>query len=304
MNFWTLISTIIISLGLTTSSFYHLPTITLVNNQQAILNQEILAEQEFIPHKVDNSSLGVKISAQAAAVMDESTGIILWQKNAEEIRSIASLTKLMTALVFLDNNPGWQAQVELKSEDETNAGTANILRGETVLVKDLFYTSLIASDNDAINALVRSTGLGKEEFVKLMNQKAKELKLKNTSFVDPTGLEANNRSTVLDLLKLAKISFANQDIQDAVQQMVYNFTAVDGKAHKIFSTNQLLDSYLDITAGKTGYISQSGYCLVVEVDLDNGHHILSIVLGSDTHQSRFQDAKILSAWVLDNFIWS
>ncbi len=308
MNLWTFISTLILSLGLSSPTFYHLPVIVFGQNDgktTASFREYILDDNNrLIPHKIDNKSLGVKISAQSAAVMDIKTGIVLWQKNANEVRSIASISKLMTALVFLEHNPGWQTEMTMEHADETNGGTARILRGETVSVKDLFYTSLIASDNNATTALVRSTGLSKEEFVALMNQKAADLQLKHTSFVEPTGLEDGNQSTVLDILLMAKQAFNNPDIKAAVNNKNYTFSTLSGREHKIQSTNLLLNSYMNIIAGKTGYINAAGYCLVSEVAGENGQVILSVVLGSDSHESRFQDLKILSAWVLDNFVWS
>jgi serine-type D-Ala-D-Ala endopeptidase (penicillin-binding protein 7) len=308
MNLWLLISTIVISLGLTANPNYQLPLISIFESEAGITANfeavELDDTANIIPHKIDNKSLGVKIAAVSAATMDKNTGLILWQKNADQIRSIASITKLMTALVFLDNNPGWDIEVTLEEQDEINGGTNRILRGEIVKVKDIFYTALIASDNNATRALVRSTGLEEEDFVDQMNAKAKELELSNTNFVGPTGLKDDNKSTALDILVLAKTAFANQDINNAVSEAVYNFKAISGQHHKIISTNKLFSSFLDIKAGKTGFINASGYSLVAEVGGGSGQSIISVVLGSATHDDRFQDLKILSSWVLNNFTWS
>lgn len=307
MNLWTFISTIILSIGLNSTPFYHLPTFTLSNDEageRIVVDETVFSEGKInIPHKVYNQSLGVKISAQAAAVMDKNSGIILWQKNAQQVRSLASISKLMTILVFLDNNPGWNTEITMEPEDEANGGTNHILEGEIVSVRNLFYTALIASDNNSVNALVRSTGIEREEFVKQMNLKANKFGLVNTSFVEPTGLSANNKSTALEILSLAKQAFANPDIADAVGRSTYSFQAISGQDHKIYSTNKLLDSYLDVVAGKTGYIGASGYCLVSEIVNEEGHHILAVVLGSDSHDGRFFDLKVLSGWVLNNFTW-
>ena len=137
-----------------------------------------------------------------------------------------------------------------------------------------------------------------------MNVKAKELSLFDTSFEGLTGLQDNNKSTALDILSLAKKAFDNKYINDAVSRSVYNFQAISGEKHKIDTTNKLFNSFLDIKAGKTGFTNAAGYCLVAEVGGKDGHEIISVVLGSDTHDGRFQDLKILSAWVLENFIWS
>lgn len=306
MNLWLLVSSLVLSLGFTVSHNYQLPLISIFDSGEgtvATYEPVELDDSNVIPHKVNNNSLGVKISAVSAAVMDKRTGLILWQKNANEKRSIASITKLMTALVFLDNNPGWKTEVTMEEEDEINGGTNHILRGELVTVENLFYTSLIASDNNSTRALARSTGLSQEEFVSRMNSKAKELGLNNTQFVDLTGLKDGNQSTALEILSLAKKSFDNSYIRDAVSSSSYSFTALSGGAHKVVSTNKLFNSFLDIEAGKTGYINASGYCLVSEV-AEGDNHIISVVLGSDSHDARFQDLKILSAWIFENFNWS
>jgi serine-type D-Ala-D-Ala endopeptidase (penicillin-binding protein 7) len=306
MNLWALISSIILTFNLTSVPVQHLSTIELIQEDERSL--AVLHDKTYpsgnLPYKKNNNSLGVNITAQAAAVMDKDSGAILWQKNADQVRSLASITKLMTALVFLENNPGWDTQVTLEKRDEANSNAPNILRGETVTIKDLFYTSLIASDNNTANALVRSTGMDRDEFVDLMNQKARNLKLDNTKFKDPTGLNQDNVSTALEILKLADTAFANQDIVEVTALKEYNFQAITGKHHRVFSTNNLLSSYLDVVAGKTGFIFESGYCLVSEIKSDNGDNIIGVVLGSSTNLDRFQDLKILSSWIIDNFVWS
>ncbi|MCD4760551.1 serine hydrolase [bacterium] len=295
-----------LSWGLTSSQFYHLSIISLSGsneNQTVVLGEKILDESKIIPHKIDNKSLGVKISALSAAVMDKDSGIILWNKDADQLRSLASITKLMTALVFLENNSGWDVPVTLEKNDESNGGTAHILRGETVTVQDLFNVFLVASDNNSGHALARSTGLEREDFIRLMNQKAGQLGLSQTKFVDITGLKDGNKSTAADILKLAKTAFNNNQISSATIQKTYSFSTLDNKYHKVYSTNKLLDSYLEINAGKTGYIAASGYCLVAEVKGKDNRDILVVVLGSDSNLARFYDLKVLSAWTLENFTW-
>ncbi len=304
MNFWALISTIILTWQLTAPSVYHLPIFKLQDKNQVIVSGQVFdAQQTKIPHKVDNNSLGVKLTAQAAAVMDKNTGTVLWQKNADEVRPLASITKLMTALVFLDNNPGWDETLTMAKGDEAGANSASILRDETVTFKDAFNTMLIASDNNVANALSRSTDLKPEEFIKAMNTKAKALGLAQTSFVDPTGLSAKNVSSANDILLLAKKAFANSDIRNATNQKTYSFTATSGQSHKINSTNHLLSGFLEVVAGKTGFITESGHCLVAEIEGDKDQRIISVVLGSASNADRFNDLKILSAWTLNNFVW-
>jgi len=308
MSLWAIVASLIITLGIGNINIEYLPNIELLQKdntwQAQFTNQPHLNPDYSIPKKISNNSFGVKLTAASAAVMDKASGQILWQKNAEEVRAIASISKLMTALVFLDNNPGWDTVVIMDKRDEVGGVKPNLVRGESVKVRDLFYTALIASDNNAMMALVRSTGLKQEEFVALMNKKAQALGLPNTDFVSVTGLDAGNRSTAREVLFLAKAAFANKDIRRATAQASYSFTAVSGRTHKISSTNHLFNSYLDIQAGKTGYITQSGYCLVAEFIGDDGQVVISVVLGSASNNDRFQDLKALTTWIFDNFSWS
>lgn len=301
---WEIIAKVFLGLNLLTVPVNYLPTINVQEDNTVNLVKQTVVSVGKTPHKIDSDSYGVNLSAVSAIVMDKNTGAILWQKNADEVRSIASITKLMTGLVFLEHNPGWSELVTMVTEDEAHGDAPEILRGEQVTVKNLFYTALIASDNNAIQALVRSTGLSKERFVALMNTKAQELKLTNTKFVDVTGLAEGNQSTAREVLSLAKIAFSQEDIIKAAQLPEYNFTATSGKAHRVFSTNRLFNSYLNIKAGKTGYIEAAGYCVVSEVADKDNNRIIGVVLGSDSNDNRFKDLKILTGWILENFNWS
>ena len=306
MNVWATLAAVLLSWNLTVQNFYNLPKIELQANEQSsqvIFSDQRLEEKQLIPHKVDNNSWGVKISAQSAAVMDQNTGLILWQKNADQVRAIASITKLMTILVFLDHNPGWDQVLSMEAVDEASEIKPNILRGEQVTVRDLFNITLVASDNNAARALARSTTLSSADFVKEMNNKALALKMSQSNFVEPTGLNAQNQSTALDVLKMAQAAFAKDEIRKAVRQKSYTLLTQGGRTQRVLSTNNLLKSYLNIQAGKTGYIEAAGYCLVVAVDNDSANEILTVVLGSSTHEGRFQEAKILSGWIFENYQW-
>ena len=190
------------------------------------------------------------------------------------------------------------------SADEVNGGTAHVLRGETVTINNLFNIALIASDNNAMNALVRSTGLNSEEYLNLMNKKAEELNLKNTIFKDFTGLNDDNKSTAFEISELALAAFSKEEIREATKKKIYSFTNYNGKYYKVYSTNKLLTSYLNVVAGKTGFTNAAGYCLVSEIENDQGHSILTVILNAQSNDHRFQDLKILSGWALENYFWS
>lgn len=301
MNIWAIISSIVISLGLVVPNPSVIKTIQISDQSASIVDLEI--DSDIFPQKIDNNSYGVRLEASSAAVMDAKTSVVLWEKNADEQRPIASISKLMSMLIFLEHNPGWDELVTMQQSDELPGNYPDILRGETVTVRQLFNTALISSDNNAVNALVRSTGLDKDDFVGQMNAEAKNMGLDMTIFSDPTGLSSQNKSTARQVLQLSKTAFENQDILEAVQLPTFSFTSQQGKAHKIYSTDWLLNSYLDVEAGKTGYIPESGYNLVTKVRDRSGQAILTVVLGAPNNDARYNENKILSAWTLDNYRW-
>lgn len=261
------------------------------------------------PQKKEGSrSLGIETTSRAALVLDRSSGKILFEKNAREKFSLASLTKLMTALVFLETEPNWNARIKLQKIDDKEGGIVYARAPEEVTVKDLFNMMLVGSVNNAAMAVVRSTGLSQEDFIAKMNQKAQELNLKNTVFVDPTGLEVENIGTALDVAKLLSYALQKKEIQEAVLQKKYVFSPIGSKKiYYVKNTNKLLWSFInedpyEVLGGKTGYIEEAGYNLTVGVRRDN-HEIIIVVLGSKTAEDRFQEIKGLADWTFDNYKW-
>jgi D-alanyl-D-alanine carboxypeptidase len=167
--------------------------------------------------------------------------------------------------------------------------------------------SLIASDNTATIALVKSTGLNEEKFVEEMNRKAVVLGLSNTNFVDPVGLSDKNISTALDVAKLAKEALANDKIQEATICKNYIFQTKQGRIVKIESTDLLLKNLppngLTIEGGKTGYTESAGYCFVGKFKDKSGKEVIAAVLNSANYQTRFSEAKSIAEWVFDSYSW-
>ena len=280
-----------------------LPSDSIINLNNNNLNY-IERVYQSGPIKNNNTSLGLEVRATSVIIVDKESNKVLWQKNSDEVESIASITKLMTALVFLENNPGWETEVKINTTDYRDGGRRRIYTGEVIKVKDIFNTALIASENNAISALVRSTGLSEEDFVKRMNERAMYLGMSKTVFSDPTGLNPNNKSTVEDLAKLIKIAFSRDEISNITSSKEYEFEVVNtGKKYVMENTNQLLDSYLNIRAGKTGYLEEAGHCLTSMIRGNNNKEIYIVVLGSDSQYNRFQEVKALTTWTFNNYIW-
>jgi D-alanyl-D-alanine carboxypeptidase len=256
------------------------------------------------PIKISESS-GIHLTASSALVIDKATGKILFQKEPDSQRSIASITKLMTALVFLEHNPGFDQIGQIGVEENSLEGSRIQVKSEDQMtVEDLFYASLVGSANNATQALVHSTGLTGEEFVLEMNKKAESLGMENTMYIEPTGLNSGNVSTVGDLAKLAKVVFKKPEISDATTRKEHSFVTLGNKEfYKQISKNVLLDSYLNITGAKTGFTYDAGYCLVLQAENERGNEVIAIVLNSKSSDTRFQEIKALVTWTFDNFQW-
>lgn len=274
-----------------------------INNFPTKIKKDIQFQETSNPGKLrEKESQGVKLEAESGIVVDLKTNHILFGKNIEEKRAIASISKLMSALVFLDHNPGWDKEIKIIKADYRTGGV-HIFEGEIIKVKDLFYNSLVISSNSATIALARSTGMSIDQFVEEMNKKAKDLGMVNTSFQEPTGLSANNISTALDLSLLTSTSFQNEEIQKALKTDSYTFSPVNKKeARTIGNTDKLLNSFLDegeykIIGAKTGFTNEAKYCFTLGVeDKSQNNGVISIVLGTDQPDDRFQEAKSLAWW--------
>jgi len=270
------------------------------------IQSETSKDNNIFPLKKINDSLGVKVSAKSVLVQDLNSSKILWSKNGKKIRPIASITKLMTTIVLLESEGiDWEKEVVINKEDlNGDFNKLKIYNWEKIKLKDLFISSLVASSNTGIEILLKNIDIPREEFVQKMNKKAMEMKLNNTKFEDPTGLTANNVSTAEEVLKIATKAFSYPNIKAATSQKGYSFRTIDSnRLINISNTNDLIGGYLNIEAGKTGYIETAGFCLVSEVSYQNQGPILVVVLGSSSHYERFTDLKAISTWIFNNYSW-
>ncbi len=261
------------------------------------------------PVKTDATSLGVETSAVSAIVVDRASGAVLFEKQADRSRSIGSITKLMTAFVFLSGHPDLSAPASLEAEDIRTGGRLYIPVGEQVTVKDLFLASLVGSDNSATAALARLSQLSEGDFVGRMNEAAAEMGLQETSFRDVTGLSPDNRSVAPDIAKMLDRVLQEEVIREATEQPSITITGSSGRTFTIEATDELLGSYLNaapykIVGGKTGYLPEAGYCLGTLISENDGHELLVVVLGSETNQGRFHDVKALAGWAYKVYRWT
>lgn len=258
-----------------------------------------------------SGSLGVKVTAQSFIVVEPESGAVLYEKNSQDSRAIASITKLMTALVFLSRNPDWNSQVTMIDEDFSGGAKPVLLLGDKLTVKDLFYAMMVASSNEAASALARSTGLSKEEFARQMNLHARLLRMDNSKFVEPTGLSAQNQASAEDIIKLIKVAFSHSEMRTAGATKNYSVRILNRNlSRNMESTDKILKedfgtdtSSYKIEMGKTGFITAAGYCFASQVKDEKNRKLLIAVLGSSSTYDRFTDTKSLAYWVFNNYKW-
>ena len=236
-----------------------------------------------------------RLHAKAALVLDATSNTILFQKNPGQLYPIASLTKLMTALVYFQTLPQFDQVVEILPEDVKRSSRSHIRPHEEITVRDLLHAALMASDNVATKALVRSCGLSREEFVRRMNDLADSMGLTGTHFVEPTGLDEQNVATAQSIAALLRTAAANPVVSSIMQKQTYAF-ASNRKLHRLVNTNRLLKSKWRITGGKTGFINEAGYCFATMVETPSGTEVTAVLLGAPSNRLRFAEARRLLDW--------
>lgn len=242
------------------------------------------------------------ISPKSAIAVDNDTEAVLFEKNADEKLPIASITKLMTILIILDENDLSDTVTVSSNASAVGGSTMFLHAGEKIAVENLLYGALIGSSNDAASALAEYNAGSVSAFVEKMNKKAKNLNLTNTHFSTPSGLgDTDNYSSARDLSTLAQLVYENKFIKHAAELKEIEVLSVDGSVtHKIKTTNELLGGYLNIKGLKTGTTDAAGQCLVTIAENDEGHEITTVLLRSP---DRFTEAKVLIDWIFRAFSW-
>ena len=235
---------------------------------------------------------GGVVWARHAIVLDPATDEVLFEKNSATSAPCASLTKLMTTMVFLDQKPDLDRVVEVTNTELSGGGHTQLRRGEKVRLGDLLHMSLMCSDNVATRILARESGLAGGDFIAKMNAQAVDLGLARTRFVEFTGLDERNVSTAADIARLLRAAAANDLIQEITTTRGYDFRSTSARgyarAHHISNTDRLLYGRYEIRGGKTGFIQEAGYCLATWVRTGS-RDMIAVVLGAPTNATRFAD---------------
>ena len=246
------------------------------------------------------NSKSLKVRSLKAIVVNQNTGEIIYEKNADVRASIASLTKLMTAMVVLDSGLDLNKEIKLTKADidRVKRTTSRLPIGTKLTKYELLKVALISSDNRAAFALSRSYPSGRKGFINAMNVKAIQLGMQNSQFRDPTGLDKRNISTAKDLLKLVRAAYQYPVIRDLTTTPSESIK-IGRKRNSIGfnNTNPLVRKGVwDIGLSKTGFIRESGRCLVLQTTI-NGEPIIIVLLNSYGKLTRFADVKRIRNWM-------
>lgn len=276
---------------------------TTVEDSSAKLASANLADSLDLEKPIkDSTHIAPIIEAKGSIAKDLATGEILFEKNSNQRLKTASLTKLMTILIILEENKLDDVTTVSSNAASTQGSTMFLKAGEKITIRNLLYGALLPSANDAAVALAEYNAGSVSSFVEKMNSKAAELGLTNTHFSNPIGLDDNdNYSSAADLASLGAYLYHNKFIKENAKTKEMEVSSVSGNyTHKLESTNKLLDSYLKINGLKTGTTSGAGLCFVAIAENDTGHEIITVVLGSP---DRFEESKFLIDWIFRSYNW-
>ena len=243
----------------------------------------------------------LKLRSHVALVFDERDKQVLFERNADAVMPIASLTKLVTAMVVLDAGQDLDETITITREDKDRIrySRSRLRRGMQFSRKDLLLIALVASENRAALALARTYPGGTPAFVLAMNSKAKRLGLANTHFSDPAGLGNENVSTAYDMLQIVKAAseyFMIRDFTTQTRDSIINLKT--GKKVDFGNTNRLvkLDSW-PITLSKTGFTGDAGNCLVMQTEIHD-RPVIIVLLDSWGKYSKYGDSSRIKQWLL------
>lgn len=235
------------------------------------------------------------LRSEAVLVLDLQSTHVLYEKGGNQARPIASITKLMTALVVAESGQPMDGMLKIADTDvdRLRYSRSRLSVGTQLSRTDMLHLALMSSENRAAHALARYHPGGMSAFVRAMNDKARALGMRGTHFVDPTGLSEQNVSTPKDLVKLLRAISVQPALRTLSISDAYQVSLPNGRQLQYNNTNRLVknDSW-HIKVSKTGFINEAGQCLVMVANID-GRDLAFVLLNADGYASRFGDAARL-----------
>jgi serine-type D-Ala-D-Ala endopeptidase (penicillin-binding protein 7) len=243
--------------------------------------------------------LKLPLRSSVAYVIDQESDEVLFGKNDDDVRPIASLTKLMTALVVSDAKLPLDERITITSDDvdRLKYSSSRLKVGTTLTRRQALHLALMSSENRASHALARTYPGGVSAFVSAMNNKALQLGMRQTRYVDPTGLSSRNQSSARDLAVLADAAYEQPLLRKLSTSRGYELEVAGGRDLQYVNSNGLVRAgRWDIGLQKTGYINEAGQCLVVQTKV-NGRNVIMVLLDSASKLTRIRDAELVRRWV-------
>lgn len=260
--------------------------------------EEIIWKDNFI--QASNSKEEPKINSRSAVVYDRKSKKVIWGKKENERRPMASTTKIMTAIVVLENANLDDTVIVSKKAAGTGGSRLGLKTGDKITINNLLYGLLLVSGNDAAVALAEHVSGSVESFAEKMNQKAEEMNLEDTHFIVPHGLDMENHyTTALELAEMADYAMNNKKFAEIVATKVKTIN-ISGRSKSLINTNELLGNLEGVNGVKTGFTNGANRCLVTSVNRD-GMNIITVVLGADTKKDRTNDSVKLIEYAYKNY---
>ncbi len=237
------------------------------------------------------------MSCEAALIIDNVSNDVLYTQNALQKRSIASLSKLLTSLVFVESGVDLSTIVQVTKEDAFESSRSRFRPGDKLALRDYLYAALVSSDNRAARVLARSAGMSKEEFVARMNDRAHHLGMDSTHVVEPTGLAQENVSNARDCALLLNSVLKNPLLRQVASTPETTVQCVNRRRpYHLVNTNRLLRGGYRFVGSKTGYIDAAGWCIAARSAADDGHDVTVVVLGAPSNSNRFRALRNALTW--------
>ena len=244
------------------------------------------------------------LKSAAALVVDFTDGHTIYRKNPQTVTPIASITKLMTAMVTLDADPQLDEAIRIDTTDldMLKHTSSRLSVGTTLPRREMLRLALMSSENRAASALARAYPGGREAFISAMNHKADSLEMSSTQFFDSTGLTSKNVSTAEDLVKMVKAAYQYPLIRQFTTTSAHEVETATGRSLQFRNSNGLVrSSSWEIGLSKTGYISEAGRCLVMQAKI-GAHEVVIVLLDSLGRYTRTADANRIKKW-LESGAW-
>ena len=244
------------------------------------------------------NAIALPFGSQSALVIDEKSGEVLLEKNADNVVPIASLTKLMTAMVVLDAHQDMEARISIDEQDVDTIkhSTSRVPVGAILPRKDVLQLALMSSDNRAAAALARTYPGGKEAFNSAMQAKLQMLHMAHTTIEEPTGLSPHNKSTASDLVKMAAAASQYADITRITTDS-RDLINIKGRNVEYHNTNGFVGKKgWDILLSKTGYTTEAGRCIIMKIKAA-GKNVIMVLLNASANSTRSRDAMNIRRFV-------